>query len=425
MNKLQIEYISIDKLKKLPKNPKTHDIVSLKSSFDEFGFRDAIKVNRMTEHIEAGNGRLETLLQKKKEGKSPPNFIIQENGKWLAPVIFFEDDEKTERRYALADNRLQELGGYNEPLLLENLLDLKENLDATGYSLTDIDLLNEKIESKEDYKYNEKDDQVPDVKEKAISKLGDLWILGRHRLLCGDATKREDVERLMERKKAFLLATDPPYGVNKDTTKYNPKAKKWDHMQNDELQSNQLTIWLKNAIEIWLDYIDKRAGFYLWTAAMAEGAAAAAAIKKAGIHIQSQIIWVKNSLVLGQADYQWKHENCWYGFLKGEKHFWYGGRDQTTTWEIKREFNNIHPTQKPVELFIKPILNHTQKNEKCLEPFTGSGTQFIACEKTNRICYGMEIEPLYVDVTIRRWQNYTEQEAIRENGTKFNDLVDK
>jgi len=269
------------------------------------------------------------------------------------------------------------------------------------------------------------EDEVPEPPADPITRPGDLWILGEHRLLCGDSTKAEDVKKLMEEMRAYLLATDPPYGVNFAGAKYNPRAKHWDGIQNDTKQGEDLKSFVVATLNAWVPYIDEAAGFYFWTAAMEEGAAAAAAIREIGLHIQSQIIWNKNTLVLGQADYQWKHENCWYAFWKGKHHRWFGGRDKTTVWDVAKVANSAyeHPMQKPVELYAIPIRHHTQNGEVIAEPFAGSGSQFIAAEQLGRKCYGMEIGPQYCDVILNRFRKLRPNKPItRQDGKTWDEL---
>ncbi len=260
------------------------------------------------------------------------------------------------------------------------------------------------------------EDEAPEPPVAPITQVGDLWILGEHRLLCGDSTDAAAVARVMNGKLAVLMSTDPPYGVDFSGAKYNPRAKEWEGIANDKIQGSDLRVFIVSMLQAWIPHIDERSAFYLWTAAMEEGAAAAAAVREVGLHIQSQIIWKKNCLVLGQADYQWMHQNCWYAFWKGKRHRWFGERDKTTVWEV-RKVNNadyVHPMQKPVELYAIPIRHHTEIGDVVSEPFVGSGTQIIAAEQLNRRCYGMEISPAYCDVAIERWQNLTGGKATRE-----------
>lgn len=259
------------------------------------------------------------------------------------------------------------------------------------------------------------DDEIPEPPAEPITKLGDLWLLGEHRLLCGDSTKAEDVARLMNGERAVLLSTDPPYGVSFQGANYNPTAKEWAPIANDDRTGDDLQSWLGSVWSVWLQYVTDDFAFYCWTAAKTEQIAAAAAAAT-GIHIQSQIIWVKNVFALGQADYQWCHENCLYGFFKGKKHRWFGGRDKRTTWMVNRVHTGDyeHPTQKPVELFAIPMRHHTNEKELVAEPFSGSGSQIIAAEQLGRRCYAMELSPVYVDVAVKRWENLTGKKAQRD-----------
>ena len=258
-------------------------------------------------------------------------------------------------------------------------------------------------------------DDAPEPPVEPISKRGDLWILGDHRILCGDSTSAEDVVRLMGEERAFLMATDPPYGVDFAGAKYNPRAKQWDGIANDKLQGGDLQAFIGSMLKAWFPVMAPSAAFYFWTAAMSEGAAAAAAIRESGLHIQSQIIWNKNCFVLGQVDYHWKHENCWYAFWKGKQHRWFGERDKSTVWEVHKVASNdyVHPMQKPTELYAIPQRHHTMPGEIVAEPFSSSGSQIIAAEMLNRRCMAMELEPKYVDVAVARWEKFTDKKAIR------------
>lgn len=267
------------------------------------------------------------------------------------------------------------------------------------------------------------EDAAPEPPAEPVTQAGDLWILGPHRLLCGDCTASANVARLLGYVRPGLMVTDPPYGVDFEGAKYNPRAKHWAGIQNDKAGGEALREFLTAALSAWLPHMDDQSSFYLWTAAMEEGAAAAA-IRDSGLHIQSQVIWKKNCLVLGQADYQWMHENCWYAFWKGRKHKWFGERKQTTVWEIDKIANAsyVHPNQKPVRLYSIPIENHTLPSDCLCDPFCGSGSSIIAAQSTGRICYAMDIDPVYVDVAVQRWQAFTGQAAVLESdGRTFAD----
>ena len=382
-----------------PNNWRTHpqgQRDALKAILDEVGFAGAVLTRKLS------NGKLEII-----DGHLRKDLV----GKSKIPVLI-TDLTVAESKLILATyDPIGAMAETNAEMLNKILDGIETDSDALKKMLDNLASENP-LEPKAGLTG---DDAVPEVPVEPTSKTGDLWLLGDHRLLCGDSTKAEDVERLMNGEKAILCATDPPYGVDFKGQKYNPRAKDWEGINGDDRQEQSLTEWLENALKIWLKHIDKKAAFYFWTAAMAEGAAAAA-IKGAGIHIQSQIIWNKNTLVLGQADYQWKHENCWYGFIKGEKHNWFGGRDKTTVWGVSKVANQryLHPMQKPVELYEIPIINHAADNGICFDPFLGSGSQIIAAEKLNRRCYSLEIEPRYVDVSVRRWQDFTGKDAVLE-----------
>jgi len=272
------------------------------------------------------------------------------------------------------------------------------------------------------------EDEAPEPPVVPVTQPGDLWVLGDHRLLCGDSTKAEDVARLMNGKKAVLMNTDPPYGVSyANADRPNPGVAKprvaKPRVENDELTDDRLQQFLelcfKCAVEIALQ---SNAAWYMWHAHLTQGYFAAAAAA-ADVVLHRQIIWVKPVLLLGRGQYHWKHEPCFMGWIKGHAPPDYGEgngeRTQTTVWEVgsvthadRREFN--HATPKPVALFSIPIIKHTKAGELCYEPFSGSGPQFIAAEQLNRKCYGMEISPQYCDVIVKRWENLTGKKAERQ-----------
>ena len=327
------------------------------------------------------------------------------------PVLVVDVDDDEARMMLLTIDPMASMAEQDDAMLKELIrsvttdsADMQELLDTLAKSIvvSQVDIV---------------EDEVPEPPAKSITQPGDLWLLGDHRLLCGDSTNKDHVDVLFDGgEEAMLLATDPPYGVDFAGQKYNPRAKAWDGIANDKLAGNELQSFISSSLEVWLPHVSKQAGFYFWTAAMQEGAAAAAAIRAAGLHIQSQIIWNKNCLVLGQADYHWKHENCWYAFWKGEQHRWYGGRNQVTVWDVKKVANNdyVHPMQKPVELYAIPMKMHTMEGELVAEPFAGSGSQFIAAEQLNRRCYGMELSPQYCDVIVERYRSW-----CQKSGTPF------
>lgn len=333
-------------------------------------------------------------------------------------------EAKTEAKrieYALSDN--DRAGFYEEEKLAELVYPEIQNLDLNQYKVDFGEALNLKqvVERYGPDIDNDGADDVPEIGDTpAVTKTGDLFMLGKHRLLCGDSTKAADVTRLMRGEKAALFATDPPYGVDYGDIANSRlraadvkaggkgkdyQAKVYRDIENDDLGGPELQTWLEMVFSTWLPFLRNDSAWYLWHAQKTQGYFTAAAAA-AGVIYHRQIVWVKPSLILGRGDYHWKHELCLYGWRKGHRPPWRMGRDQHTVWEIGREQDGIHPTQKPVEIFERPICNHLNEGELCADPFLGSGTTLIAAEKTGRVCYGMEIDPKYCDVIIRRYADY-------------------
>lgn len=267
-------------------------------------------------------------------------------------------------------------------------------------------------------------DEVPE-NVPTRSKPGDLWLLGEHRVLCGDATKADDVARLMNGARAVLMNTDPPYGVAytdetrvaADRAHVRPqRMPKWeDGIENDERTGEDIQPFLEDVFRVAVvQALRPDAAWYLWHAQMTQAFFAAAAAA-AALLLHRQIIWVKPSLLFGFGDYHWRHELCFYGWVQGNRPPFYGERNQTSVWELTHDTANgdrVHPTQKPVELFAIPIRNHVRSGEVVYEPFLGSGSQLIAAERFGARCYGLEIEPKYVDVIVQRWENFTGKTAV-------------
>lgn len=264
-------------------------------------------------------------------------------------------------------------------------------------------------------------DRADELQDAWQTESGQLWEITSaggtrtHRLLCGDSTKAEDVARLMNGQRALLMNTDPPYGIAySDSTRVaadrahvrQQRKQKWENgIENDKLDGKQLQEFLESCIRAAVPHLNPNAAFYLWHPMLTQGTFfAAAAAAAADILIHRQIIWVKPSLLFGFGDYHWQHELCFYGWIRGNRPEFYGERNQTTIWDMRNESRGsaLHPTQKPVELFAIPIRNHTKPGELVYEPFSGSGSQFVAAEQLGRVCYGMELEPKYVAVALER-----------------------
>ena len=277
-------------------------------------------------------------------------------------------------------------------------------------------------------------DAIPEPPADPITKPGDLWIMGEHRLLCGDSTKAECVEAVMQGDKAGLMNTDPPYGINYDpqttcdadnAVHGTNRVSRFEAIQNDSLDGAQLQAFLESCIRAAVPFLKPTAAFYLWHPMLTEGTFFAAAAAAADIAIHRQIIWVKPHFIFGRGDYHWQHELCFYGWVRGNRPPFYGDRNQSSVWPCGQERGKDHPAQKPVELFTIPIRNHLKPGEVCYEPFCGSGSQIIAAEQCGVKCRAIEIEPRYVDVAVRRWQNFTGKRAVLEaTGEPYPELAE-
>lgn len=260
---------------------------------------------------------------------------------------------------------------------------------------------------------SEKDDAIPEEPVEAQTKEGDLYELGAHRVLCGDSTKIEDIERLMNGKKADLYLTDPPYNVA-----YTGKTKDALTIENDQMSDDSFKQFLVDAFTGAFSYMKPGAVFYIWHAD-SEGYNFRGAIHDIGQKVRQCLIWNKNSMVLGRQDYHWKHEPCLYGWKEGDSHLWNSDRSQTTVLNFDRpSVSKSHPTMKPVELIAYQITNNTKGEDIVLDTFLGSGSTLIASEKKGRICYGLELDPRYCDVIVERYVEYTGNNEVVKNGKK-------
>jgi DNA modification methylase len=303
------------------------------------------------------------------------------------------------KAYRLADNRTAEDSTWNVGLLKDELLGLRElgfDYDSIGFSEHELSRL---------LGGDEKEDEIPPIQEVPISKLGDLYQLGDHRLLCGDSTVKENVDRLMNGVKPNLMVTDPPYGVEYDPNwrakaGVNKSKNKMGKVSNDDLVD-----W-SQAYNLFPGSVA-----YVWHAGR-HASEVQRSIEAAGFEIRCQIIWAKDRMALSRGDYHWQHEPCWYAVRN--KGYWNGDRKQTTLWNIKarEDSGHGHSTQKPVECMRRPILNNSSRGQAVYDPFLGSGTTMIAAETEGRVCYGLELNPLYCDVIVKRWENFTGKKAV-------------
>ena len=380
----EMQLVSLDKLVPYVNNARTHSpeqIGKLRSSLREFGFINPVIIDR-DYGIIAGHGR---VLAAREEG-------INE-----VPCVFVDHlSEAQKKAYIIADNRMALDAGWDEELLRVEIEALQgEDFDIllTGFDAAEIDdLFGKEKEAVEDDDY----DLTSALEKAAFVQRGDVWTVGRHRLVCGDATNADDVTNLMDGKRANLILTDPPYGVSF-------KSKSGLTIQNDSMKNEEFYNFLRAAFDNMVAHLEIGGSAYVFHADT-EGLTFRQAFVDAGFHLAGVCIWAKNSLVLGRSDYQWQHEPVLYGFLKNGKHRWYSDRKQTTIWNFDKPKRNAnHPTSKPLDLLSYPLTNSSQENAIVVDTFGGSGSTLMACEKTNRICYTMELDEKYASVILRRY----------------------
>lgn len=384
-----MQLVPVSKLVPYVNNARTHSpeqVMKLRSSLREFGFINPIIIDR-DYGIIAGHGR---ILAAKEEG-------ITE-----VPCVFVDYlTEAQKKAYILADNRMAMDAGWAEELLrveIEALQGEAFDVSLTGFDEMELaDLFKDGSDSgAEDDDY----DLSAALEKAAFVERGDIWTVGRHRLMCGDATSAEDVAALMDDRKANLILTDPPYGVSF-------KSSSGLTIQNDSMKNEEFYNFLLSAFENMADHLEKGGAAYVFHADT-EGLNFRRAFIDAGFHLAGCCIWVKDSLVLGRSDYQWQHEPVLYGFMQNGKHPWYSDRKQTTIWNFAKPKRNAnHPTSKPLDLLGYPIGNSTQENAIVIDTFGGSGSTLMACEQINRTCCTMELDEKYASVILRRYVDDT------------------
>lgn len=371
-------------------NPRKNDgepVKKVMESIRRFGFAAPI-VARTNGEVIAGHTRLKAA---------------EALGLDRVPVRYMDLDPAEAHLLALADNKLNEEAEWDASMVASILSDFSfEDAALAGWDSDDLDKLADELGANAPREVE--DDEVPEPPAVAVTKPGDLWLLGEHRLLCGDSTKSEDVARLMQGEQADLLLTDPPYNVNYE-------GGTGLKIQNDSMPDQQFRQFLNDAFRCAFDACKAGASFYIWHAD-SEGYNFRGAVADCQQKTRQCLIWAKSSLVLGRQDYQWQHEPCLYGWKDGASHSWYNDRKQTTLLHFdKPSKNGEHPTMKPVSLFGYLIGNSTAPHGIAYDPFLGSGTTLIAAEQTQRKCYGMEIDPHYCDVIVKRWETLTGKKA--------------
>ena len=393
---MKIEKMNISKLKPAEYNPRKDlkpgdaEYEKLKRSIEQFGYVEPVIWNKATGRVVGGHQRLKVLV---------------DSGLTEVDCVVIELSEEKEKALNVALNKIS--GEWNTDKLAMLISDLQGSdfdVSLTGFEEDELADLFSKTAGKE---VTDDDFDLTAALEKAsFVERGDVWTVGRHRLVCGDATSAEDAAILMDDKRANLIVTDPPYGVSF-------KSASGLTIQNDSMKNEEFYNFLLSSFKCMADNLEKGGAAYIFHADT-EGLNFRKAFIDAGFHLAGVCIWAKNSLVLGRSDYQWQHEPVLYGFMKNGKHPWYADRKQTTIWNYdkpKRSAN--HPTSKPLDLLGYPICNSSQENSIVLDTFGGSGSTMMACEQTNRICYMMELDEKYASVILRR--------AV-ENGISPNDI---
>jgi DNA modification methylase len=401
---LAVDYRPVVTLIPYARNARTHSdaqLAEIAASIRAFGFTNPILVDGENGII-AGHGR---LLAARKLGMTE------------VPVIELAGMSEVERRaYLLADNKLAMNAGWDTEMLALELGDLASlgfDLSLTGFGDDELaGLLNSGNPGLTD------PDDVPEVPAEPVSRLGDVWLLGRHRLVCGDSTNPRDVAPALNGVKPHLMVTDPPYGVSYDPSWRTILAENPDGIATGAVLNDDRADWR----EAWSLFPGDVA--YVWHGGLHAGTVAES-LEAAGFAVRSQIIWDKGRLVIGRGDYHWQHEPAYYAVRKGKTGHWEGGRSQTTVWQIPHRKNDTgHGTEKPVECMKRPIENNSSPGQAVYEPFSGSGTSIIAAEMTGRSCHAIELNPAYVDVAIRRWQDFTGEAAtLATSGQTFGEAA--
>ena len=380
----EMQLVPVEKLIPYINNARTHSpeqLTKLRSSLREFGFINPVIIDREF-NIIAGHGR---VMAAKEEH-------IAE-----VPCVFVDYlSEAQKKAYILADNRMALDAGWDEELLrieIEALQGADFDVSLTGFGEDEIaDLFAGEEQSAKDDDF----DLAAALEKASFVERGDIWTVGRHRLMCGDATSAADVAALMDGRTANLIVTDPPYGVSF-------KSSDGLTIQNDSMKDEEFYTFLLTAFQCMAEHLESGGSAYVFHADT-EGLNFRKAFIDAGFHLAGVCIWVKNSLVLGRSDYQWQHEPVLFGWKKGGKHSWYSDRRQTTIWNYdKPKRNKNHPTSKPLDLLGYPICNSSQENAIVLDTFGGSGSTLMACEQLNRICCMMELDEKYASVILRRY----------------------
>lgn len=400
------EKVSIKPLKDLipyARNSRKHSnaqIDQIAASMREWGWTNPVLVDE-NNTILAGHGRV---------------MAAQKLGIENCPVIIaagWSDDKK--RAYVIADNKISENSSWDEDLLKIEIDDLGGfDVSLLGFSDKEITQLLQNVQSVDG------EDDVPEISDRVASSMGQVWLMGNHKIMCGDSTNADDVRRLLSNVRPTLMVTDPPYGVEYDASWRNKLNKRSDTANGKVLNDDQAD-W-SAAYRLFEGDVG-----YIWHATSFQHVVYKGIIES-GFEVRANIVWVKNKLTISRGHYHYQHEPCFYICRKGKSANWMGDRKQSTVWNIdkNKKSETGHSTQKPVECMRRPIVNNSSPGQVVYEPFSGSGTTIIAAELTGRSCYAIELNPDYVDVAVKRWQTLTGGEAVDSiTGVSFNDLLSK
>lgn len=412
--KRQVEYRAVAELIPYASNSRTHSeqqVAQIAASIREFGWTNPLLVDEKGTII-AGHGRL---------------LAAQKLGEKQAPCITLDGlTDAQKRALVIADNKLALNAGWDSELLASELKGLGDDgfdLSLLGFSEDELaGLLVDKTEGLTD------PDEIPEAPADPVTKLGDVWLLGKHRIVCGDSTDADCVAKCLNGVTPHLMVTDPPYGVEYDANWRNEAARASEGMGNRAIGAGAVGKVLNDDRADWSEAWGLFPGdvAYVWHAGL-HAATVAESLCVAGFGLRSQVIWAKQQFAIGRGDYHWQHEPCWYAVRKGSKGYYAGGRKQSTLWQIDKpqKSETGHSTQKPVECMKRPIENNSSPGQAVYEPFSGSGTTIIAGEMTGRSIHAIELNPAYVDVAVIRWQEFTGQKATLEaTGEEFDALKD-
>lgn len=394
----RIELWPIEKLIPYHNNPRTHSkeqVDQIAASIVEFGFLNPILVDTAAGII-AGHGRMQAATQL--------NLSV-------VPVVILDHlTEAQKRAYIIADNKLAENAGWDDEKLRAEIAALAEDdypLDVMGFSDEELDDLLENP----DAEGNTDDDAVPETPVEPVTKLGDLWILGKHRLLCADSVVLANIELVLDGSLADMVFTDPPYNVDYGNSAKDRMRKKNLKIMNDNLGAE----FNKFLYDVCVNLLNVCKGALYLCMSSSELHTLHNAFSEAGGHWSTFVVWAKNHFTMGHADYQRQYEPILYGWKAGIDHYWCGARDQGDVWYISKPVrNDLHPTMKPVELVERALRNSSKSRDIVLDCFGGSGSTLIACEKLNRQCRLVELDPKFCDVIVKRWEDFTGQKAVRQ-----------